>query len=60
MSEYEYVTQFSFDIAEDGDTHSDDLREILEMAGYTVVGAVWKATWSAEGYEKGMPPLASD
>lgn len=56
----EYITQFSFDIAEDGDTRSDDLREVLERAGYTVVGASWKATWSADGYEKGQPPLASD
>ena len=60
MDEYTYVAQFSFDIAEDGTTHSDDLREVLELAGYKVVGASWKATWSADGYEKGMPPLASD
>ena len=56
----EYITQFSFDIAEDGDTHSDDLREVLETAGYVVVGASWKATWSPEDYENGRPPLASD
>ena len=56
----EYITQFSFDIAEDGSTHSDDIREVLELAGFIVVGASWKATWNPEDYEKGLPPLASD
>ena len=55
-----YVAQFSFDILEDGDTHVDELQQILEEHGYNVVGASWKATWYSEDYEKGLAPLASD
>ena len=60
MNETRYIAQFSIDVADDGDTHADEIAEILEMHGITVVGASWKATWDRDEYYKGLPPIASD
>ena len=60
MIDTRYVAQFSLDIADDGDTHANEIADILEQHGFIVVGSSWKATWYAEDYNKGLAPLASD
>lgn len=60
MADTKYIAQFSVDVADDGDTHAEDIAQALEQLGFTVVGCLWKATWDAEEYDKGLPPIASD
>ena len=55
-----YVLQFSIDISDDGDTDADKIVEILEQHGIAVLGCMWKASWTEEGYNKGEQPIYFD
>ena len=59
------VVQVSVDIVvpnEDcsGNDIAETVAETLEAFDYKVLGSVWKATWTDDGYEHSQPPIASD
>lgn len=59
MNNDKYVFQFSVDILKnDKNIDVEDIIDILESAGYIVLGGSWKATWTEDGYNKGASPIS--
>lgn len=56
----EYILQFSIDVKDDGDMNAEQIAEILEQHGITVIGCAWKASWTEDDYNHGKPPIYFD
>ena len=56
------ILQFSVDITEPypDECLEERIPEILEEAGYIVLGCAWKARWTNKGYHNGEPPIDSE
>ena len=52
------VLQFAIDVL--GEWKEEEIAELLENAGVTVLGCAWKARWTEEGYDNGDAPISSD
>ena len=49
------ILQFSIDVEESDETTEAAIRELLELAGISVVGVSWRARWkSYKDYENGV------
>lgn len=52
------VLQYSIDIVETQHLDENELRRILEEAGFIVKGISWNARWTEEGYDNGKAPIS--
>lgn len=52
------VLQYSIDIVETQTLDENELRRILEDAGFIVKGISWNARWTEEGYDNGEAPIS--
>ena len=54
------ILQYSADIVDNGNLNEKEFIRALENAGFTVLGAEWKAAWTEDDYEHGRPPYSWD